>query len=77
MDDLIPNTGAVNLIADNTDFVFAAGTGKTWSNIAGVDNIANFNFVGFAGWHRLHHDGGVAKYLLEARSTTAAGGGPP
>jgi hypothetical protein len=54
-DNLIPNTGAVKLIAD----------------------IANCNFTGFASWHRLHHDRSIAKYQLEARSTTAAGGGPP
>jgi hypothetical protein len=60
-DDLITNTGAVNFIAD----------------IGGIADIANFNFTGFAGWHKLHHDGGIAEYQLEARSTTAAGGGPP
>jgi hypothetical protein len=59
--NLIANTGTVNFIAD----------------IGGITNIANFNTTGFAGWHRLHHDGGIAKYQLEARSTTAAGGGPP
>ena len=59
--DLIANTGAVNFSAD----------------IGGIADIANFNTTGFAGWHRLHHDGGVAKFQLEARSTTAAGGAPP
>ena len=59
--DLIANTGAVNFSAD----------------IGGIADIANFNTTGFAGWHRLHHDGGIAKYQLEACSTTAAGGGPP
>ena len=37
---------------------------------------ADFNFAGFAGWQRLHHDGGIAKYWLEARSTTAVGSSP-
>ena len=76
MDDLISNTGAVNLIAY---FVFTTGAGKTWANIAGVTeiaDIANCNFTGFASWHRLHHDGSIAKYQLEARSNTADGGGP-
>jgi hypothetical protein len=42
-----------------------------------IANIANSNFTGFASWHRLHHDRSIAKYQLEARSTTAARGGPP
>ena len=42
-----------------------------------IADIANCNFTGFASWHRLHHDRSIAKYQLEACSTTAAGGGPP
>ena len=42
-----------------------------------IANIVNSNFTGFASWHRLHHDRSIAKYRLEACSTTAAGGGPP
>ena len=61
MDDLIANTGTVNFVID----------------IGGITDIANFNFTSFAGWHRLHHDGGIAKYQHEACSITAAGGGPP
>ena len=61
MDDPIPNTGAVKLIA----------------NTFAIADIANSNFTGFASWHRLHHDRSIAKYQLEARSTTAAGGGQP
>jgi hypothetical protein len=59
--DLIANTSAVNFIAD----------------IGGIADIANVNTTGFAGWHRLHHDGGIAKCQLEACSTTAAGDGLP
>ena len=44
-DDLIANTGTVNFVAD----------------ISSITDIANFNFTGFAGWHRLHHDGGIAE----------------
>ena len=61
MDDLIANTGTVNFVID----------------IGGITDIANFNFTSFAGWHRLHHDGGLAEYQLEARSTSAARGSPP
>ena len=60
----MPNTGAVNFIADI-------------GGITIIDDITNFNFTGFADWHRLHHDGGIVEYQLEARSTTNAGGGPP
>ena len=49
----------------------------TKDDIADIADIADFNFAGFAGWHWLHHDGDIAEYWLEARSTTAAGGGPP
>ena len=45
MDDLITNTGTVNFVAD----------------IGSITDIANFNFTGFAGLHRLHHDGGIAE----------------
>ena len=45
-DDPIPNTGAVKLIA----------------NTGAIADIANCNFTGFAGWHRLHHDGGIAEF---------------
>ena len=44
-DDLIANTGSVNFVAD----------------IGSITDIANFNFTGFAGLHRLHHDGGIAE----------------
>ena len=37
-----------------------------------IADIANFDFAGLAGKHGLHHDGGIAKYRLEARSTTAS-----
>ena len=47
------------------------------ANAGALNLIANFDFAGSAGWHRLHHDGGIAKYQLEAPSTTAAGGGLP
>ena len=60
----MPNTGAINFIADI-------------GGIAFITYITNFNFTGFASWHRLHHDRSIAKYQLEARSTTTAGGGPP
>ena len=53
-----------------------ANTG-TVNFIADIGGIADFNSTGFAGWHRLHHDGGIAEYQLEAHSTTATGGGLP
>ena len=46
-------------------------------NTGTVKLIANSNFTGFASWHRLHHDRSIAEHQLEARSTTAARGGPP
>ena len=64
MDDLMPNTGAVN-------FIFHI------LGIAVITYVTNFNFTGFADWHRLYHDGGIAKYQLEAHSTNAARGGLP
>ena len=45
MDDLITNTGTVNFVSD----------------IGSITDIANFNFTGFAGLHRLHHDRGIAE----------------
>ena len=55
----MPNTGAINFIADI-------------GGIAFITYITNFNFTGFASWHRLHHDRSIAKFQQEARSTTAA-----
>ena len=55
----MPNTGAINFIAHI-------------GGITVITYITNFNFTGFAGWQRLHHDGGIADYQLEA-----ARGSPP
>jgi hypothetical protein len=64
---------------DGTSSVFQCGKTETIpgtvnfnADIGGITEIANFNFTGFAGWHRLHHDGGIADYQLEA-----ARGSPP
>ena len=57
------------------DLIANTGAINSIADIGGITDIANF--TGFAGWHRLQHDGGIAKYQLEARSTTAAGDGPP
>ena len=46
------------------------------ANAGDLNLIANFDFAGFAGWHRLHHDGGSAEQWLEARSFKATRGSP-